>query len=169
VRVNQSPGRRFIGRMEDAVVRVKALPDGVAANGAAAPSSLRLKLVGQARYVEVDLRAPGLEVWAALEKAQEIVNRAGGSGWSYGHRPSDFGMVIYREFETRRPFEKHSLQFGRALGAESSRAKSRHLPKHGAKRHGAGSPPDSSPATTLDELPADLTTDPRFPPLTTTA
>jgi hypothetical protein len=72
--------------------------------------------VRQARYIEVDLRAPGLEVLAALENAQEIVNRAGGSGWSYGQRPSDFRMVIYREFETQKAFREALAAIRQGLG-----------------------------------------------------
>jgi len=72
--------------------------------------------VRQARYIEVDLLAPGLEVSAALEKAQEIVNRAGGSDWSYGHRPSDFRMVIYREFQTKKAFREALAAIRQGLG-----------------------------------------------------
>lgn len=75
--------------------------------------------MGQARYIEVDLLAPGLEVSAALEKAQEILNRAGGSDWSYGHRPSDFRMVIYREFETKKAFREALAAIRQGLGGRT--------------------------------------------------
>ena len=59
--------------------------------------------MARTRYVEVDLRAPRLGVQEALKSAQDVLN-AGKEGWAFGDTPSDFRMVIFREFETEKAF-----------------------------------------------------------------
>jgi hypothetical protein len=65
--------------------------------------------VARTRYVEVDLRAPRLGVQEALKSAQDLLN-AGKEGWTFGETPSDFRMVIYREFETEKAFRQALAQ-----------------------------------------------------------
>jgi hypothetical protein len=72
--------------------------------------------VQRTRYVEVDLRAPGLGVQKALESAQDMLNDTGNGGWAFGSTPSDFRMVIYREFETERAFRQALAQIRERAG-----------------------------------------------------
>jgi hypothetical protein len=81
--------------------------------------------VGRTRYIEVDLRAPGLGVQEALDSAQGMLNSAGNGGWAFGHRPSDFRVVIYREFETEQAFRQALAQIRERVG---SRVYAREVP-----------------------------------------
>jgi hypothetical protein len=71
--------------------------------------------VARTRYVEVDLRAPRLGVQEALTSAQDLLN-AGKEGWAFGDTPSDFRMVIFREFETEKAFHQALAQIREHAG-----------------------------------------------------
>jgi hypothetical protein len=72
--------------------------------------------VARTRYVEVDLRAPRLGVQEALESAKDVLNATGKGGWAFGHTPSDFRVVIYREFETEKAFRQVLAQIREHAG-----------------------------------------------------
>jgi hypothetical protein len=72
--------------------------------------------VARTRYVEVDLRAPRLGVQEALKSAQDVLNATGKGGWAFGDTPSDFRMVIFREFETEKAFRQALAQLREHAG-----------------------------------------------------
>jgi hypothetical protein len=54
-----------------------------------------------------------------------MLSEAGNGGWTFGHRPSDFRMVIYREFETEQAFRRALAQIRERAG---SRVHAREIP-----------------------------------------
>ena len=72
--------------------------------------------MARTRYVEVDLRAPRLGVQEALRSAQDLLNAKGKGGWAFGATPSDFRMVIFREFETEKAFRQALAQMREHAG-----------------------------------------------------